>query len=141
MAFLRGGDDSLRSAREWDDKWADAAPVTMRYNIYADENFPRPAVEKLRRLGHDVLTLADAGKSDQAVPDEEVLALAVTAGRVLVTLNRKHFIRLHQQQPNHAGIIVCTFDPNFVALAQRIDDVLQTQGSLDGQLLRVNRPA
>ena len=141
MASLHGGDDSLRSAREWADEWADAAPITTWYNIYADENFPRPAVEELRRLGHDVLTLADAGRSDQAVPDEEVLALAVAAGRVLVTLNRKHFIRLHQQQPNHAGIIVCTFDPNFVALAQRIDDVLQTQGNLNGQLLRVNRPA
>jgi len=24
--------------------------------LYADENFPFPAVEELRRLGHDVLT-------------------------------------------------------------------------------------
>ncbi len=61
--------------------------------LYTDENFPLPAVEELPRLGHDVLTLTEAG---QAVPDAEVLALAVAAGRMLVTLNRKHFIRLHR---------------------------------------------
>jgi hypothetical protein len=29
--------------------------------LYADENFPQPAVERLRELGHDVLTVQDAG--------------------------------------------------------------------------------
>ena len=28
--------------------------------LYADENFPFPAVEALRRLGHDVLTMTKA---------------------------------------------------------------------------------
>jgi hypothetical protein len=27
--------------------------------LYADEDFPRPVVEELRRLGHDVLTVQD----------------------------------------------------------------------------------
>jgi len=81
--------------------------------LYADENFPFPAVEELRRLGHDVLTSHEGGQAGQAVPDEEVLAFVVTETRILITLNCKHFVRLHQVQAGHEGIIVCTFDPDF----------------------------
>ena len=48
--------------------------------FYADENFPLPVVEALRRLG--------------------------------LTLNRWEFIGLHAQLPRHAGIVVCTQDPD-----------------------------
>ena len=81
--------------------------------LYANENFPLPAVQELRRLGHDVLTIQQTGRAEQAVPDEEVLAFAKTQSRAVITLNRKHFARLHRQQPDHSGIIVCTFDPDF----------------------------
>ena len=63
--------------------------------LYANENFPLPVVEELRRLGHDVLTTYEADKAGQSVPDEAVLAFACADSRVLLTLNRKHFIRLH----------------------------------------------
>jgi Domain of unknown function (DUF5615) len=43
--------------------------------LYADENFPQPAVERLRELGHDVLTVQDVGKAQQKFPDEAVLRL------------------------------------------------------------------
>lgn len=108
--------------------------------LYSNENFPRPTVDELRRLGHDVLTLAETGRAGQAMPDPEVLLFACVSGRTLVTLNRKHFIRLHQEQPTHTGIIVCTFDSDFVALAQRIDAAIVQAGRLDGQLIRINRP-
>jgi predicted nuclease of predicted toxin-antitoxin system len=108
--------------------------------LYANENFPLPAVEELRRLGHDVLTSYESGQAGQATPDEDVLAFAVAEGRVLVTLNRKHFVRLHREQPEHAGIIVCTFDLDFVALAQRIHAALVAQLQMAGQLVRVSRP-
>ena len=29
--------------------------------LYANENFPQPVVETLRRLGHDILTTHDTG--------------------------------------------------------------------------------
>lgn len=109
--------------------------------VYTGENFPFPTVEALRHLGHDVLTLADAGHANQVVPDDHVLALAKAASRILVTLNRKHFIRLHQTTATHAGIIVCTFDPDFVALAQRIDAILLSISDMQNQLFRINRPA
>ena len=38
--------------------------------LYSNENFPLPVVERLRALGHDVLTLQEAGKADQALPDQ-----------------------------------------------------------------------
>src|SRR6266540_2933672 len=85
--------------------------------LYANENFPLPVVEELRRLGHDVLTTYESGRAGIAVPDDEVLAFSVAEKRVLLTINRKHFIRLHRQQPDHTGIIVCTFDLFFEALA------------------------
>jgi hypothetical protein len=107
--------------------------------LYSNENFPLPVVEKLRALGHDVLTIQEAGKADQALPDTEVLAFATREHRAVLTLNRLHFIRLHRQQPAHAGIIVCTFDLDFDAQAERIHKAIAGQTALTGQLLRVNR--
>jgi predicted nuclease of predicted toxin-antitoxin system len=108
--------------------------------LYSNENFPLPVVEFLRALGHDVLTTQEAGRSDQAVPDTEVLAFAASDRRTLLTLNRLHFIRLHHQQPAHAGIIVCTFDPDFRRQAERIHQTIVGSLSLAGLLVRVNRP-
>ncbi|MFQ5740008.1 MAG: DUF5615 family PIN-like protein [Acidobacteriota bacterium] len=108
---------------------------------YANENFPRPTVEALRRLGHDVLTTAESGKAGQAILDADVLAFAGVEQRIVVTLNRRHFIRLHHTAPTHAGIVVCTFDPDFTALALRIHTALEARPPMAGQLVRVNRPA
>jgi predicted nuclease of predicted toxin-antitoxin system len=107
--------------------------------LLADENFPLPVLHALRALGHDVHTLHDYGHSGQALPDPEVLALATAQQRALLTLNRRDFIRLHLQNAAHAGIIVCTFDADFVGQAQRIATALTAQPILIGQLLRVNR--
>ncbi len=107
--------------------------------LYANENFPLPVVEELRRLGHDVLTTHESGRAGSAIPDDEVLAFSVAEKRVLLTINQ-HFIRLHRQKPDHAGIIVCTFDLNYTALAQRIHDALAAQQDMNGQLIRINRP-
>jgi hypothetical protein len=109
--------------------------------LYSNENFPLPVVEHLRALGHDVLTTQEAGKGDQSVPDEEVLQFATVDRRALLTLNRIHFIRLHRQNSEHAGVIVCTFDPKFSAQAERIHSAIEGRASLDGQLIRVNRPS
>ncbi len=108
--------------------------------LYSNENFPQPVVQELRRLGHDVLTVLEAGKAEQAIADDLVLMFASSLGRAVLTLNRKHFIRLHQLQPNHAGIVICTFDPDFFDQAERIHIALESQPRLSGELLRVNRP-
>ena len=108
--------------------------------LYANENFPLPAVEELRRLGHNVLTVQETGKADRSTPDEEILAFSKASDCILLTLNRKHFIRLHRQQPDHLGIIVCSFDPDFVALAYRIHQAVEAQEEMSNQLVRIDRP-
>lgn len=108
--------------------------------LYANENFPLPVVEELRRLGHDVLTIQETGKAGQAVSDETVLASARAEGRALLTFNRKHFIRLHLEQHDHCGIVVCTVDADFVGLAHRIHEALEPQKEGARFLTRINRP-
>jgi hypothetical protein len=107
--------------------------------FYSNENFPLPTVDELRRLGHDVLTSRDAGNAGRAVLDPEVFAFAISLGRA-VLINRRHFIKLHLSGTAHHGIIACSFDPNFIALASRIDHSIAALTTLENQLVRVNRP-
>jgi len=107
--------------------------------LYSNENFPLPVVQRLRELGHDVLTVQESGKADQAMPDLEVLEFAARENRVVLTLNRLHFIRLHGERPNHPGIIVCTFDPDFGRQADRIHEALAANEPVAGKFIRVNR--
>ena len=108
---------------------------------YANENFPLPVVEALRELGHNLLTTYESGKAGQAIPDEDILAFATGESRIILTFNRRHFIRLHQTTPDHSGNIVCTYDPDFEALAGRIHQALQSYSDWTGRLLRINRSA
>jgi hypothetical protein len=94
----------------------------------------------LSALGHDVLTVQETGKADQAVPDDEILKFATSDNRTVLTINRRHFIRLHREQPQHGGIIVCTLDPDFAGQAERIHQAIGGVPLLRGQLIRVNRP-
>lgn len=108
--------------------------------LYSDENFPLPVVDELRKLGHDVVTIQERGRRSEGVPDPDVLILATAEGRAVLTLNRRDFIRLHRHQPDHAGIVVCTVDPDFPGQASRIHAAIEQSGELRGKLLRVNRP-
>ena len=113
----------------------------MMTRLYSNENFPLPVVEALRRFGHDVLTTHDTGKSNAGIPDDEVLRFATANDRAVITHNRQDFIRLHRQNPDHAGIIVCTDNPDFPELASKVHAQLKILTSLHGQLVRVNRGA
>lgn len=117
--------------------------------LFADENFPGPVVEALRRRGHDVLTAHEAGPAGRGVSDPEILAFAHAARRAVLTLNRKHFLALHNSGTEHSGIVsgtehsgivACTFDPDWEGQANRIDEAIVALDDLAGQLLRVNRP-
>jgi hypothetical protein len=109
-------------------------------SFYANENFPRRTTEALRALGHDVLTTQEAGNAGQAIPDQEVLEFATSAGRAVLTLNRRDFIRLHKRGITHAGIVVCAEDVDTAAQAARVHDAVTSLPSLAGQLVRVNQP-
>ena len=107
--------------------------------LYADEQFPRPVVEHLRSLGHDVLTVQAAGNSGHS--DPEVLAFAIADNRAVLTQSRRDFVKLHRSQPDHAGMIICSDDQNFVRLAERIHAAISAENVLASQLIRVIRPA
>ena len=109
--------------------------------LYADENIPLPVVEELRRLGHDVLTIREDGKANRRYPDSSVLRDALGHERVLLTLNRRHFLRLHAAGAVHAGIVLCTYDPDFNGQARRIDEILPEYGPMGRRVVRVNRPS
>lgn len=108
--------------------------------LFADEDFPFETVRVLRTLGHDVLTTLEAGLAGVGTPDAEILKAAIATGRAVLTQNRRHFMRLHMEQSRHAGIVVCTTDLDFERQARRIHAAISALDSLDGQLIRVNRP-
>jgi len=112
-------------------------------SLYSNENFPRRVVEELRLLGHDVLTSLEAGRANQKIPDDHVLAFATEQNRAVLTLNRLDFIRLHRETSiSHAGIIVCTRDDaNPAPFALRIHDALVADGDPAGKLIRIVRPS
>jgi hypothetical protein len=109
--------------------------------FYADENFPLPTVEALRRLGHDVLTAFEAGQANQRIKDDAVLEFATQSSRAVLTLNRWEFVGLHARFPGHAGIIVCSQDADTDRQAAAIDAAVRERPTLEGSLIRVNRPA
>ena len=109
--------------------------------FYADEQFPFQVVELLRNVGHDVLTVKEAGNANQRIPDDQVLAFAVGQERSILTINRIDFIRLHQRNNQHFGIVVCTNNRNWEQFATRVDEAVRAEESLQGQLIRVVRPS
>ena len=111
--------------------------------LYSNENYPFGIVERLRELGHDVLTAQEAGNGGRGVPDEEVIRFATEKRRAILTHNRRHFFRLHRElNRQHAGIIACTYGPNEARQAALIDSAIASLGStFEGQVLRVYRPA
>jgi predicted nuclease of predicted toxin-antitoxin system len=107
--------------------------------FYADENFPWGAVLILRSLGHDVLTVQEAGRRGSA--DLVVLTEATANGRAVLTHNHRHFKRLHARGQPHAGIVSCTRDDNDLpGLAQRVHDASTALPNLANQFIRIIRP-
>jgi hypothetical protein len=105
--------------------------------LYADEDFAYPAVEELRRLGHDVVTAQEDGY--RARSDADVLARAHALKRCVLTHNRRHYARLHRSSAQHSGIISATQDPDHAALASRVNG--QLAGVTPGRWhICVNRP-
>ena len=109
--------------------------------LYMDEQFPKIVSQLLREMGHDILTVQEAGKGNLGIPDEDVLSFAVADNRSVVTLNRDDFIRLHRADSQHCGIVVCTNDPDRARMASRLNDAIVDRVDLQGNLIRVVRPA
>jgi hypothetical protein len=109
----------------------------IKMRLYADEDFALPVVVELRRLGHDVLTTQEDGRS--STPDPDILARAHMLNRAVLTYNRRHFEALHRQGQPHSGIVSCTRDPQFAVLAARIHTALAAPPP-GRWCLRINKP-
>jgi predicted nuclease of predicted toxin-antitoxin system len=92
--------------------------------VLVDENLPRSLAGRLRQAGHDAIDLRERGLA--GLSDTEVLALANSESRVLVSGNHKHFANVLLFPPARScGIVVvrmpkCTIQ----AVMARIERVL-----------------
>ena len=78
--------------------------------ILADENFPRPAVEALRKAGWDVVSIAE---ECPGVSDEDVAALCADQQRILLTFD-KDFGELvfRRGLPVGSGVVLFRITPD-----------------------------
>ena len=113
----------------------------MQIKLYADEQFPWPVVKILRTLKYDILTVQDAGKAEQKISDPEVLRYAISLNRAVLTMNRRDFIRLHAQTPQHKGIVICKSSTNWEKIGQAIHNHLSQFETIEKQLIRIKLPS
>ncbi len=103
--------------------------------LYVDhDSAERALVSELRRRGMDVLTSIEAGNARAS--DEEQLAFATGAGRVIYTANARDFAAIHfawlAHGRRHRGIVVR--DDQLMPLGQqilRLADISATAGPDD----------
>ena len=66
------------------------------------------------RRGDKIFTPSGAGEGEPGRPGGRSSGLRGSGERVSLAPHRRHFLRLHQHRTaDHAGIVLCTFDPNF----------------------------
>lgn len=94
----------------------------MRFLL--DENIDLRVAQFLEERGHDVRSISR--DYDHALPDDEVLALAVREGRTLITQDRDFGELVFRRGYPHAGIIYLRVQPlDIHLLLARMDDLLQ----------------
>lgn len=84
----------------------------------ADENFPRPALEALRKAGFDVAWISE-GQS--GATDEQVLARSMAEGRTLLTFDKDFGeLAFRRGLPAECGIVLFRLVPQAPAEAAAI---------------------
>lgn len=71
----------------------------------ADEHIDAPAVEALKKIGIDVVSVQELGMRGQS--DKKLLEYAENAEMVIVTRD-SDFLKLHSKGAEHAGILFMT---------------------------------
>jgi predicted nuclease of predicted toxin-antitoxin system len=104
----------------------------------ADENFPRPALEAVRKAGWDVVSIAE---QCPGVPDEDVAALCAAQERILLTFD-KDFGELvfRRGLPAGSGVVLFRVTPDSPEDAAALALALvQSQSDLAGSFCVVTR--
>lgn len=106
--------------------------------IMADENFPRPALEALRRAGWDVFSIIE---ECPGVSDEDVAALCEDQQRILMTFDKDFGELVYRRRlPAGSGVVLSRITPDSpeeaadVALA-----LVESQPDLRGSFCVVSR--
>ena len=86
-----------------------------------DENVAPSTVILLRRLGHEVLDLKEAGS--RGISDEEVFQVCRSEVRILFTLDRHFLSRSRFPASECGGIIVSVVRPN---TPKRVEPLLES---------------
>ncbi len=105
----------------------------MRLLIDEDSQ-ARLLIAKLMAAGHDVVTANEAGLTGLA--DEIVLSLARELGRVLLTHNCSDFLSLHEQSPEHPGILA-VYQERDATKNMGYDEIVHALGKLEASGLSI----
>lgn len=101
-------------------------------DFIADEDIPRPVVEKLRSRGYSVFYVEEEMKGSI---DEEVLESSRDRGLPILTFD-SDFLRFER----HEGICHITSRTNYDTVVEAVDDVLSNVNTsdLDNSVLQIN---
>ena len=104
------------------------------------ENLPASATAILTSAGHDVDTVTHEGLT--GAPDQDVVATATAAGRILISLDRGLGDIRAYPPASHAGIVVLRLtDQPAAAATKAVSDLVPDQGSLRRALRHGHRIA
>lgn len=115
----------------------------MSLQLLIDEDSQdKVLIKLLRKAGHDVVTVNEAGLMSQ--PDLAVFRYAVEKSRVILTLNCSDFEILHEENPSHSGILAVyknddySKDMTFKDLVRAIANLESATFPLANQFISLN---
>lgn len=99
--------------------------------LLANENFPLDAVEALRAQGHDIIWIRT---ESPGIRDIEVLALARTENRILLTFDKDFGeLAFHAKLPVGCGIVLFRISmPSSAEVAHFIVSVMNSRADWQG---------
>lgn len=83
----------------------------------ADENLGIQVPKYLQNLGFDIVSVTEVA---QGKPDADILALANTAGRVLITLDKDFGELVYREKLIHTGVLLLRLKDESVENKKRI---------------------
>jgi predicted nuclease of predicted toxin-antitoxin system len=134
----------LPTAQRW--RGRNCSRYHNRGEFKLDENLPASSAAILASAGHDVDTVAD--EAPAGAPDQDVVAAATAAGRILISLDRG-LGDIRAYPPGSHAVVVRLTDQSAVTASQAISDLttLRNLESLAGAvavlqrgLLRIRHP-
>lgn len=106
--------------------------------LLANENIPLGSVQALRENGYDVISISERSPG---ISDENVLQLASTENRVIVTFDRDYGELIFRRKlPVPTGILYLRFRPvNTDEVAKYISRLIKNRVALEGMFSTADR--